>query len=166
MTSIVHATTHSDSSYYKIGGWLLLYAVGMVLYPVNLAIFLLTELVPVYAYENWSRLTTPGAIEFHPLWEPVLISELVGNCCFLLFSLCLIVFFFQRRHIVPRLVIIFLSSNLVFVGLDFFLTYFYLLRGDSIPMGAVTNIVRTTVASIIWIPYFIISKRVKATFVK
>jgi len=159
-------STCSDSSYHKIGGWLLLYAIGLVLYPVKLAISLVTELVPVYAHENWARLTTPGTVGYDPLWRPVLISELVGNCCFLIFSICLIVFFFQRRHVVPRLVIIFLLSNLVFVGVDFFLTYFYLLRADSLSMEAVINMVRTAVASIIWIPYFIVSKRVKATFVK
>lgn len=159
-------STHSDPSYHKIGGWLLLYAIGLVLYPVKLAITLVTEQAPVYSHENWIRLTTPGTVGYDPLWRPVLISELVGNCCFLLFSICLLVFFFQRRHMVPRLVVIFLVSNFVFVGVDFFLTYFYLLRADSIGTEAVINIVRTAVASIIWIPYFMVSKRVKATFVK
>ena len=157
---------NSDPSDHKIGGWFLLYAVGLVLYPVKLALSLVTELAPVFSHENWTRLTTPGTMGYDPLWRPVLISELVGNCCFLLFSICLIVFFFQRRHIVPRMVVIFLLSNLVFVGVDFYLTYFYLLGADSVSTEAVINIVRTAVASMIWTPYFMVSKRVKATFVK
>jgi hypothetical protein len=59
-----------------------------------------------------------------------------------------------------------LAGNLVFVGFDYLVTTFIIIRPSSINMDATINFVRTTAAGLIWIPYFIFSKRVGKTFVK
>ena len=156
---------NSDNTYRKIGGWLILFAIGIVLYPARILIALFTELFPALSHANWSVLTTPGSQGYHPLWSPLLILELAGNIGFFFFSICLVIFFFQRRQIVICLTIVFLLSNLIFVGLDFFVTHFYLINTGSINPNSASNLVRTLVASAIWIPYFLLSKRAKRTFV-
>jgi len=155
----------ADNAYRKIGGWLILFAIGIVLYPARILVALFTELLPALSHANWSGLTTPGSQGYHPLWNSLLIVELVGNICFFFFSICLMVFFFQRRQIVISLAMAFLLANLLFVGLDFFVTHRYLINTGSINPNSALNLVRTVVASAIWIPYLLLSKRVKRTFV-
>jgi hypothetical protein len=154
------------NTYQKIGGWLILCAIGLILYPVQTMVFLITELIPALSPENWSALTSPTSPHYHSLFAPLVIAELVGNICFFIFSICLIVFFFQQRKYAPKLIILFLTTNLIFVGFDYFVTTFIIIRSSSINMDATINFVRTMVAGMVWIPYFIFSKRVGRTFVK
>lgn len=155
----------ADNAYRKIGGWLILFAIGIALYPARILVALFTELFPSLSQVNWSVPTTSGNQGNHQLWSNLIIAELAGNICFFLFSICLLVFFFQRKQIVISLSLIFLFSNLLFVGLDFFVVHFYLIQTDSIHPNSALNLVRTVIASAIWIPYFLLSKRVKRTFV-
>jgi hypothetical protein len=156
----------SEIGYQKIGGWLILCAIGLVLYPVQTMVSLITELIPALSPENWSVLTAPASTYYHPFFAHLVIVELVGNILFLIFSICLVVFFFQQRKYAPKLIILFFAVNLIFVGFDYFVTTFFIIRPDSINMEAAINFIRTTVASLVWIPYFMFSKRVKNTFVK
>jgi hypothetical protein len=155
-----------NEKYDKIGGWLIICAIGLALYPVQAVISLYAEVFPALSSENWSRFTIPGSESYHSLWAPLLIMELIGNGCFLIFSTCVVVFFFKRRKFAPRLVVIFLASNFIFVGLDCYFTQIILATTDSTNMGPTINFVRTLVASTIWISYFIFSKRVKKTFTR
>jgi hypothetical protein len=127
---------------------------------------LFTELMPALSSENWSALTSPSSPAYHPLLAPLVVAELIGNLCFLIFSICLAVLFFQQRKYVPKLIISFLIANLVFVGTDYFVTQYIIIRPSSINMDATINLVRTATAGIVWIPYFAFSKRVGRTFVK
>ncbi len=155
-----------NKEYDKIGGWLIICAIGLALYPVQAAVSLYTEIIPALSSENWLRLTIPGSVSYHPLWAPLLIAELVGNGCFLILSICVVVFFFKQRKFVPRLAIIFLAANFIFVSFDCYFTQVILAITDPVNMGPTINFVRTLVASTIWIVYFIFSKRVKMTFTR
>ena len=75
-------------------------------------------------------------------------------------------FFFKQRKFVPGLAIIFLVSNFIFVGLDYYFTQTILAMTDPANMGPIINFVRTLVASFIWVTYFLFSKRVKRTFTR
>ena len=155
-----------DEKYDQIGGWLIICAIGLTLYPLQAVVSLFSEILPAVSSENWLRLTTPGSVSYHPLWAPLLIMELIGNGCFLILSTGLVVFFFKRRKFVPKLAIIFLTANFIFVSIDGYFTQVVLATTDPTNMGPVINFVRTLVASIIWIAYFLFSKRVKRTFIR
>ena len=150
----------------KIGGWLVICAIGLALYPVQAAVSLYSEIMPALSSENWLRLTLPDSASYHPLWAPLLIAELIGNGCFLILSTVVVVLFFKRRKFVPKLAIIFLAANFIFVSLDCYFTQVILATTDPANMGPIINFVRTLVASIIWITYFLFSKRVKRTFIR
>ena len=155
-----------EIKYLKIGGWLILFAIGLILYPVQTMIFLIMDLIPALSAENWSAITSPISVNYHPFLSHLIIAELIGNTAFFVFSICLIIFFFQRRKITPKLIIWFLAGNFIFVGFDYLVANFIILRPDSINMGAAINFIRTTVAGLVWIPYFTFSKRVQRTFVQ
>ena len=153
-------------NYDKIGGWLIICAIGLALHPVERAVSLFAEIMPALSAENWIRLTVPGSDFYHPWWAPLLIAELVGNVCFLVLSIFVLVFFFKLRRFVPRLAIIFFLSNFIFVVVHYYFTERILIKDDPLNMGPTTNFVRTLVGSLIWITYFFFSKRVKRTFTR
>ena len=153
-------------SYSQIGGWLILYAVGLVLYPLQTLFLLVTKLLPAIFSDNWAALTSPTNPGYHTLWAPLVIAELVGSIGFFLGSIFIIIFFFQRRHWVPNLVIFFLIANVIFVGADYFIINLFLIRTNSVNVDATINFVRTVVAGAIWIPYFMFSRRVSKTFTR
>ena len=151
-------------NYDKIGGWLILCAVGLLLYPVQTAVTLFTKIVPALSQNNWSILTSPASSSYHPLWGPLLIMELVGNVCFLVFSISVILYFLKRRKSVPKLAVVFMTLNLAFVALDYYLARTVLLKAEPVNLESTVNLIRTLVASTIWTFYFLSSKRVKRTF--
>jgi hypothetical protein len=73
-------------NYDKIGGWLILFAFGLVLYPVQTLYSLATNLFPAILSDNWAALTTPTNSGFHTLWAPLVIFELVGSSTFFIYS--------------------------------------------------------------------------------
>lgn len=155
-----------SENYDRIGGWLILCAIGLALYPVQAAVSLFSEIIPALSPENWMRLTTPASADYHRFWAPLLITELIGNGFFLILSIGVVVFFFKQRKCVPKLAIVFLAGNFIFVSLDCYFTQIILTTADPANMGPVVNFVRTLVASTIWIAYFLFSKRVKRTFTR
>jgi len=156
----------AGKSHSKIGGWLILYALGLVLYPLQTLFLLVTKLLPAVFSDNWAALTSPTNPGYHTLWAPLVTAELVGSIGFFLCSIFIIIFFFQRRHWVPKLVIFFLIANVLFVGADYYIINFFLIRTNSVNVDATINFVRTVVAGAIWIPYFMFSRRVSKTFTR
>lgn len=156
----------SQPNYNKIGGWLILVAVGLILAPLRILRSVFIYSLPIFKPETWSALTTQSSEVYHPLLAPLLIGELVGNLFFIALSIILVVLLFRRRKIVPKLAIFYYLSNLIFA-----LTHTYtasLIPTVSINMfdaGSIKEIAGFVVRASIWVPYFLISKRVKGTFI-
>jgi hypothetical protein len=155
----------TQKQYDKIGGWLILVAIGLIFTPIRLLVVIVKDLLPVVSGDTWSRLTTPGTESYHVLWAPLLIFEIVGNCLFILFPIIVAIFFFQKRQFVPRLIIVLLLSNLVFVAIDYFAADLIPFIANQEDMGSLIELIRVFIACVIWVPYFLVSKRVKGTFV-
>jgi Protein of unknown function (DUF2569) len=148
-----------------IGGWLILPLLGLILSPLIKIYMIYEGLWPIFSPDYWEDLTSPSSELYHPLWSRLLIFEVAGNLTIFLLGLAALVSFLKKSRKAPRFVIMWLLLSLVFVAAD---TYF---RGN-IP-GAVqeydnilsSDLLRAGIPAAIWIPYFLISKRVKATFV-
>ena len=156
----------TGKSYSRIGGWLILCAVGLVLYPLQSLYSLVTTLIPVVFSDNWAALTSPTDPGYNSLWAPLVIAELTGSIGFLILSIIIVILFFRRHRWTPKLVIFFMAANIIFVGADYFIINFFLIRSNSINVDTIINFVRTVVAGSIWIPYFMFSKRVAKTFTR
>lgn len=149
-----------------LGGWLILPAIGLVATPVRLLGTLVSDYFPIFQDGSWESVTTPGSPAYHYLWGPLIIFEIVGNLFFGIFAIVLFVLFLMKSHRFPVLMIALLVVNPLFVILDNFI-------GNLIPYLAniddpqvYTEIVRGVVGAMIWVPYFLVSKRVRNTFVK
>lgn len=146
-------------------GWLILVGVGFCLAPLRILKDMIGNAKAMEA-DIWSRLTTPGSPAYHPLWAPVLIGELVVNVGLLGLSVLAIYLFFRRRRAFPRVAIGFLAAGVVVLVAD-------LLAVRMIPAAAaqlggpdVLKLLQPAIAAAIWIPYFLVSRRVRATFVR
>ena len=155
----------APQQYDKIGGWLILVAIGLIFAPIRLLVVLFKDLLPALSADTWSRLTTPGTEAYHPLWAPLLLFEVIGNCLFILSPVIIAVFFFQRKRFVPRLIIVLLLANLVFVTIDYFAADLIPFVAAQEDLGSLKELIRALIACAIWVPYFLVSKRVKGTFV-
>jgi hypothetical protein len=155
------------TKYEKIGGWLILVGFGVITSPIRLA-KAISENLPAYETATWDALTTPGTEAYHPMWERLLVFEMLGNISFFIFSLVIAIYFFKKKSQLPRLLIVFMVANLLFMIADYSLgaSIPYLKNDASFVSEARQETIKMAMGCLIWIPYFLISKRVKGTFVR
>ena len=152
-------------TYDSIGGWLILIAIGLVITPIRLGYSILVELLPVFEPETWNYLTSPDSPVYHHLWKPLIWFEVLGNAFFMAFAIVLMFFFFGKRKLLPRLFIIYLVSNLVFVLGDYYMASQIPMLGEMDMSDSFREIGRSILSVGIWVPYFLLSERVRGTFV-
>lgn len=149
-----------------IGGWLILVVIGLLISPIRISYALATNHWPLIRDGAWSVLTTPGTDAYHALWAPLLVFEIAGNVGSIAFALVTLWFLIRKSRHTPILAISWLIWTTAVVVIDFF-------AADLIPAVAAQSdpestkeLVRSIVGAAIWVPYFLVSKRVKATFVE
>jgi hypothetical protein len=157
---------HKERSYKRIGGWLILLGIALVISPIKVGITLVKDLWPAISNDTWTVLTTPGSNAYHPLWAPLLIFEIVGNTGTIVLCLITLWFFFQKSRVTPQLIIAFLVINLILVAGDSFLSNMIPAVAQQSGPGSARELARSVIGAAIWIPYCLRSKRVKATFVR
>jgi hypothetical protein len=68
----------------KIGGLLILVALGLLLNPLRMCMSLVVTFPPMLIDGTWGAMTTPGSEFYSPLWSPLLMGELTFNLVILL----------------------------------------------------------------------------------
>ncbi|MCR4348160.1 MAG: DUF2569 domain-containing protein [Sulfuricaulis sp.] len=149
-----------------LGGLLVLVGLGIILSPI----LVIAQTFPIYSemFSNgsWEVLTTPGTEAYNPLWAPILICEITINIALVFAWLFIAFLFFSKKKIFPRWYVGILLFTLVFLLVDAFSIKLVLPNEPVFDPGTSTNIIRSVVVTLIWVPYIFMSKRVKATFVK
>ena len=148
-----------------IGGWLIL-----------VLIYILTSILSLFVgfKENFSSLSDPqllnnlmtkGHPKYSPYWKSVIILQTIIQIIRLIYIVFTLIAFFKNKKSTIKLMIIFYI--LVFVY-----PIIILLSGNIIPFIAEKqvangygNLSYSIIASLIWISYFIKSKRVRNTFI-
>lgn len=150
----------------KIGGLLIVIAVALCLSALQNLAFFLGSVAPILRRSLWDPLTDPQSLRYHPQWKAFLIYQAVVSFCFAAANILTLVLFFQRRRLFPR-VIVFLIPVLFLLGL---VTHFW--SGLIPAVSASTEYGKEGHAFIVkfiglhvWIPYFLLSKRVEETFI-
>jgi Protein of unknown function (DUF2569) len=147
-----------------IRGWLLLPLLGLIISPLRVGWTVYHDLLPVFTEGHWQVLTNPQSGVYHPLWGPLILFELLGNLGLIAASLALLVLFLRKSRRTPLLMIAFYLLVVAFVGGDLLLGGLLPVQGDD--SEQIRDLIRSAMAAVIWIPYFIRSRRVKATFVR
>jgi hypothetical protein len=152
-----------------IGGWLFVPLAGLFLVPL-LHVDSFIRMLPVFEQRNWDALTALASPGYHWAWAPVLLSELVINAILILCWPVLIILFLRMKRILPKLLIGYYLLEVIPVCLSTFgFSIITMQRFELSGLFSPENLSRILNGSIwamIWIPYFIVSKRVKRTFIK
>ena len=139
-----------DQKLVGIGGWLVVPAIGLVLSPIIMGVSL------VMSAGLASDVARQGYGGFHAL-------EMLCDFGLLLFIIYAAIHFFGKRRNAPSIMIALYVVQLVSQGVLLMIE----LGADAEPFAIESGkaLVRSAIGAAIWIPYFRVSKRVKATFV-
>jgi hypothetical protein len=150
----------SSSQGQPIGGWLVLVAIGLSLTPLRF-VYDMVKTPEFFDHATWSSLWGQWGL------FTIFFLEYIYNIFYLLFSILLIVLFFNRRSSLPLLISI-------FYGVTFVATLLDTLVAMNLDQGYTsqeqneyyTELFKRFIVAAIWIPYFQVSERVKETFVE
>lgn len=149
-----------------ISGWLILPALSLAMRPFVLAKTFYESGTAFFNEATWVYYLTPGTTTYQPSIGALLLFEVASNTAVLMLTFITAWFFFRCRRETPRLFItlLFLAPALSFTDLA-------LASSIDLPDRSGVNetlkaALQGTLAAAIWIPYFLKSRRVRATFTR
>ncbi|WP_406826764.1 DUF3857 domain-containing protein [Pedobacter sp. KACC 23697] len=148
----------------KIGGWLIIAAIGLVVMPfASLFTMIKTNTFSQRTWETLEQYDRFTTFIYQLCW----LIETALNMCLITFSILVIFFFFERRKEFPKYYIGFkiASITVAILGFVFQLLMSKHLGSQLYTNSDVTTLIRNVIISAIWITYFVKSSRVKSTFV-
>ncbi len=145
----------------RLGGWLVLPLIGLF---INLFLIFSSFFTNSYFDKSvWLARTDQTSEDYLPGFSAMLIFELLVNICIFIYTLLIFVLALKYNRNVPKLFII------------YYIAYFAAAIGDDVLAivvldqkdyyGLTKDIFRYSITCAIWIPYFLVSKRVKETFI-
>lgn len=143
----------------SIGGWLYLVAIGMILNPIMNALHI-KQLVEAAQNANWEMIWQQG-----PVTVLSIMFEFGIQGYMLLFSIFLAVLFFGRRRNLPKMFVIYIVSIFILGVIGAFIAASVPNITPQLIGEAIAFSIYVFILGLIWIPYFLKSKRVKITFV-
>ncbi|MFO1418348.1 MAG: DUF2569 domain-containing protein [Methylotetracoccus sp.] len=148
-----------------LGGWLILVIISLIVSPIQVLYLLLSSGWPLFFSELWSTLTSPGSEYYHPLWATVLVVEALGNVGILLLSVVTLWHLMRKSRHTPAFAITWFAWGAAFTLIEFLATYQIPALSAPPDVESMGHLIRTLAITAIWIQYFRVSMRVKATFV-
>lgn len=162
-----------EKNYVGIKGWLIIVIIFLIGNPIGSVYHIFSGLIPFFQEGNWKDITTKGNELYHPFFGTVIVMELAMYIFITVITLFLLYQMLKRKAIFPKVFISFLLMDLI-IGVLYASGYliaaantpaFHDIRENLyIEIGAA--ITSHIIFASIWIPYFLKSKRVKATFIE
>lgn len=148
-----------------IGGWLYLVAVGLCVAPIRIGAEIVKGLRPLEP-ATWHAITTPGTRAYHPLFGTLIVGELVVNAALFIWAAVLLYLFFAERRSFPTMMSMFLITRVLFQAADLALALVIPITAARIGPEVYGALAAGILVALIWVPYFIRSCRVEATFTR
>jgi hypothetical protein len=149
-----------------IGGWLVLVAIGIVVAPIRLIMVMAATYSDIFSTGAWEALTTPGREAYNALFGPIIIGEIIINIGVICACFYLAYLFFSKKSVSPKFFIGLAVFSLIFIIVDAFAIKLVVPSEPVFDQDTVKELMRSLFAVVVWVPYMLISKRVKATFTK
>jgi hypothetical protein len=152
-----------ERRYSGLGGWLFLIGFGLCIGPFTRLVVMAKHWEGFFSLDVWQTVAMPNGEQYHPLYAPLLIFEVLGNSLLLGLNVLALCLYFGKRRIFPKIFIALMIANAVVLGID-------AIFGGMIPFVAGTDtssrreFFRASLAAMIWTAYMVKSRRVRATF--
>lgn len=147
-------------------GWLILVGLGLILSPIRILVLLLTLHLPIFTDGTWEAITTVGSISYDPLWGPLIITEVVYNLSMIAFSIFLLRIDLQKHFLFPKYFMVVITIPVLFIPIDAWFVTLILPNQPIFDPDTMKEITQAVLAFSLWVPYMLVSKRVKATFIE
>ena len=108
----------------------------------------------------------PTSNAYHPLWSPYILSEVITNIGLFVASSYMILLFFKKSKGFPKWFMTISVLSLLIIIVDSFAVKLILPGKPVVNLAFIENTTTAFVTCLIWIPYMLVSKRVKSTFVQ
>lgn len=148
-----------------LGGWLILVGIGIVVGPFRMAFIMLETYREVSANGTWEILTTQGSGFYYPELAALIVVEMVVNLAILAASVYVAYLFFTKRRSLPAWYIGVAVFSLVFVVVDAIVVSAMLPDMSLLDSETAGEMGRSLIQVCVWVPYMLVSKRVRNTFV-
>lgn len=148
-----------------LGGWLILVGIAVVASPFRIALDAVMTFQPIFSDGTWTTLTDPTDATYNPLWKVIILGEIATNILMGLAWLYAAYLFFTKQPLFPLWFRSLLIISFMVILADAFLIMFIQPTAQVFDTDTVKNLARSIVAIAVWVPYTLLSKRVRNTFV-
>lgn len=155
---------NSEATPKAIGGLLILVALGVIFAPLRNLHFVATTYPPIFKDGTWEALTNEASQAYSPLWQPLLLGEILVNIVLLSASFYLIYLFFTKKSAFPKWYAAIAVFSAVFILLDAYMVTLVLPNLPMFDHETTTEFARSLFSCLVWSPYLFLSKRSKETF--
>ena len=160
----LYKTQSSNSGPTRLSGWLILVGIGLIISPIRIA-FIDFTLLSIFLDGTWSAISSSSSEFYNPILAFMIPFEFVMNLAFIFGFIFLIYLYFTKSSIFPRWFIAIYTANLIFIVADAFLVNLAVPDQPVFDPDTAKELLRSSAACAVWIPYMLKSKRVEATFV-
>ncbi|MGA2650978.1 MAG: DUF2569 domain-containing protein [Terracidiphilus sp.] len=143
----------ADRGLTGIGGWLILHVIGLAVAPFLSLFGMVVDGSLLFGSKGQAVLAA------RPGLEAVILFELITNLVFLTALISLNFLFYMKKKAFPTYIILFFVTQFVLLLAD------HLMAARFNPSSNPFEVIRSFLICLIWIPYFLNSRRVQLTFV-
>jgi hypothetical protein len=156
----------SDRELTGLGGWLTLVGLNVVFTPLRNIISVWQVYPPMFSSGTWEALTAPGSAAYHPVWAPLIASEIIFNLAFIALGAWMIYLFFARSHFFPKVFVGVLIARVVLHFADAYVAHYATPDLPLFDSETGPAFLMTLIFSAVLLPYILFSRRVRLTFAK
>lgn len=148
---------------HQIGGWLLLLALQLIVYPIYLLIIIKKYIGSFFSYD-WANIKTLNDVNII-LFRKLSYFEFAFYCVSFILCLVLIFYFFKTKQVFKNIYIVFMLFTIAGYTIAFFIAD----KIESLPESKTDQISGSAITALVWLMIWIIylfkSKRSINTFV-
>lgn len=151
-----------ETYYHSIGGWLFLPMLGLMITPL----MVLSGTISWDYFDGnvLHPLFDATSPYFMPLKGSILVVECLFNLALVIGCVFLLILLFERRTSFPSLMCLYLLLNFSFILMELLVLHGAGLAAGSDLSSSYADLGRSFIGCCIWIPYLMVSERVKHTF--
>lgn len=154
----------ADINLVGMKGWLVIAGLGVIVSPFRY-LKNYKEFFPYFDMNQWQLITAPTEAYYHHLLAPLIMSEIIANTIMFFLLVLLLVAFFKKRSSTPRLYAFIIFGSILFAFLDHLLIQQIPSLAAQTTPGEISALIGSSISSLIWVAYFLSSRRVASTFI-